>query len=160
MHAPRAPRRRTFALVLFIAAMTITGALAACSDSKAAPKASDPAVTGRELVTEFLTILQNDDRAALADFLDPAFMLQRADGTGANRAEYLASPAKVSAFTIQPGLQASQDGDVLAVRWAVRVDEVVNGSSVVKGEAPRLSSFHWTDGQWKLLSHANFNLPN
>ena len=30
---------------------------------------------------------------------------------------------------------------------------------IAKGEAPRLSSFLWHDGAWRLASHANFALP-
>ena len=50
-----------------------------------------------------------------------------------------------------------QDADVLTVRWTVVVDAVLNGQKYGTEEAPRLSSFVWVDGRWRLLTHANFN---
>ena len=159
MPAHTTNRLRRVALPLaLVATMTLTAA--ACGGSKSTPTLSDPNATGRELVTEFVTILQNGDTAALQSFLDPGFQIQRADGTGADKDVYLQSPAKIASYTIMPGVEARQNGDVLTVRWAIEVDEVINGTSTIKGQAPRLSTFHWTGDRWQLSSHANFNLPS
>ena len=156
-----AKRPLTSKLGFFISvlALLLLGATG-CGDSASAPKLSQPDSTGRELVTEFLTILQRADRAELDAFLDPSFQIQRADGTGADKSTYLQSPATVTSFTVLPELEARQNDDVLTVRWSIEVDELVNGSLTLKGQAPRLSTFHWTGKRWQLLSHANFNLPS
>jgi len=135
--------------------------IAACgSDSgdDAAPVLADANATGRELATEFLTILQNGDRDALDAFLDESFQLQRADGSGGTKAEYLDNPAQVTSFELGPTVTAAQSGNVLTVRWSVVIDEAVNGNALSKAEAPRLSAFVWDSGRWRLSSHANFNV--
>ena len=151
--------RIAVALVAVLVVALVVGAGPAGASSRPAPKLKDPAVTARSLVTEYLTILQREDTAALAKFLAPAFQLQRADGTGADKREYLADPATVTAFTIAETLTARQDGDVLTVRWGVGVDSVINGVPQAPGTAPRLSVFHWRNGRWRLVAHGNFNRP-
>ncbi|MFZ9627861.1 MAG: nuclear transport factor 2 family protein [Ilumatobacteraceae bacterium] len=131
--------------------------LSACSSDT--ETLADPAATGRELATEFLTILQSGDHDALADFLADGFQIQRADGSGANRDEYLAAPATVDTFELGDEVTAVQQGDLLTVRWSVVIDESTNGQQLGSDEAPRLSVFVHEDGEWKLLAHANFNRP-
>ena len=134
--------------------------LAACSsDSSGAPTLSDPSQTGRELAIDFLEILERGDSEALDDFLAPAFQLQRADGSGYTRSEYLASPAVVNSFELSDEVIASQQEELLVVRWGVQADEVTDGTALSDAVAPRLSTFVWNDGEWQLLAHANFNAP-
>lgn len=140
-----------------MAVMVLAGA--ACGADDPAPALADPAATGRELATEFLTILQSADLGALDEFLAPGFQLQRADGSGATKAEYLEKPASVQQFELGTNVSAVQQGEVLTVRWTVVITEVINGQPGATGEAPRLSTFLWSDGRWRMISHANFNLP-
>lgn len=125
----------------------------------APPVLDDAAATGRELATEFLTILKNGDLAALDAFLDDSFQLQRADGSGQDKAAYLREPAKITAFELGPEVIATQQGGVLSVRWRLVVDGTINGTEVERGEAPRLSTFVWRGDRWRMSSHANFLLP-
>jgi hypothetical protein len=134
----------------------VASVAAGCSNET---ELADPAATGRELVTEFLTLLGTEEAAGLDDFLAEGFQLQRADGTGATRAEYLDNHAVVESFTIGESLIAVQQDDLLTVRWSVVVDETVEGTEFSSDEAPRLSVFVLEDGDWKMLAHANFNRP-
>ena len=148
----------------FIASLAVAGGvlLTSCSadrPSDAVPVVTDVKETGTELVTKFLNILQSGDRAALDAFLDPAFQLQRADGSGADKAQYLENPATVKSFELGKELSSVLNGDVLSVRWSVIGNVTINGKEIEKGAAPRLSTFVWHDGSWRLLSHANFALP-
>lgn len=153
--------RRTLAGTALLAVLALPMACGSdAPDGAGSPRLDDPAVTGRELVIEFLTILQDGNITALDAFLDPSFQLQRADGSGANKEEYLANPAKIESFEVAAGLSAEQSGSVLTVRWAVLLDGIINGTEVERGEAPRLSAFVWRGDRWRLLSHANFLLPN
>ena len=95
----------------------------------------------------------------MADFLAAAYQIQRADGTGANRDEYLATDIKISSFEVGPDVTAVQEGDVITVRWSLMLNETINGKATSKVAAPRLSTFIWESGTWKLLAHANFNPP-
>lgn len=123
---------------------------------------ADPATTGRELAQRFLDILtQRDPGPALEEFLSPSFQLQRANGTYADREEYLDAPSSVVRATILPdGFRAYQDGAVLTVRFSVDIAETVAGASLQSRQADRLAVFRrGTDG-WKLVAWANFNPPS
>jgi len=122
----------------------------------AASAARSPSATGGELATEFMTILS--EQAALEDFLADGFVIQRADGSTATRAEYLAAPIQVSTFELGEEVLGVQDGDVLVVRWAVKATEATDEGALAEDEAPRLSTFVWRDGTWRMVSHANFNV--
>jgi len=152
-------RARSIGRGLVAGLMTLVLLSACSSGSSGAPTLEDPAATGRELAVEFLDILQRADTAALEDFLAPAFQLQRADGSGYDRNEYLANPAVVNSFELGDEVIASQQGDLLVVRWATQANEVTEGTELSDASAPRLSTFVWSDGDWQLLSHANFNAP-
>ena len=157
----------------FVALAVLTAGAAACSDDETsakdttvtvaeadgAPLLDDPSATGGELAEEFLMILQDQDMEALDAFLADGFQLQRADGTGATKAEYLADPAKVGEFTLGAEVVGVQDRGVLTVRWSVKVQEEIDGVATDTGEAARLSTFLWQGGRWRMLSHANFVLP-
>jgi hypothetical protein len=148
------------ALTVAVAALGV----AACSDETSkessvtsVPALSDPSVTGRELATEFMTILQRGDGDALGAFIADGFVIQRADGSTATRDEYLAAPIKVASFELGPDVLGVQDGDVLVVRWSVRASESTAAGELGEEIAPRLSTFVWRDGTWRMVSHANFN---
>ena len=133
--------------------------VAAPASAASAPKLKDPDATGEKLATKFLTLLQSGDVKGLAAFLDPAFQLQRADGTGVTRAEYLANPSKVSTYQLGPDVIAVQHDDVLTVRWTLEVNVTIDGTQYRTTEAPRLSGFRWDGRRWRMISHANFNVP-
>ena len=159
---PRVRSRRPAVLVLALlalASLVVLAAGPATAATKKPPRLKDPAATGRELSTEFLTILQQSDTAALRKFLDPAFLLRRADGSSITRADYLANPATVGQFVLGDTVTASQHGDVLVVGWSVKSDLTVDGQPYSPVEAPRLSTYHWDGARWRLVAHANFNRP-
>lgn len=147
------------ALALVVGAPALAAAAPAAAASNRAPRLADPARTGRALATEFLTVLQQGDAKGLAAILAPNFQVARADGTHADRSQYLANPAKVSSFVISDDLTARQDGRTLSVRWGVLISEQINGETFTNVEAPRLTSFVWRQGRWQMVSHANFNPP-
>src|SRR5262245_30732543 len=147
------------ALVLVITALVLATYLAAPASATSAPRLKDPDATGERLATKFLTLIQDQDTKGLAAFLDPSFQLQRADGTGATRSEYLANPSTVMSFKIGPELTAVQAGDLLTLRWQLEANTQINGTQFSTTEAPRLSVFRWDGRQWRIVSHANFNVP-
>jgi hypothetical protein len=152
-------RRGPRAIVVTLSALVVLGTSAPVRAAGKPPTLQDPVAKGRALVTEFLTILQEGDRRALSKFLDPAFQLQRADGSGVDKAAYVAAPAVVRTFELGTPVVAVQHDDVLTVRWSVVADVVVDGQQYGKGQAPRLSTFHWDRNRWRMSSHANFNVP-
>lgn len=141
-----------------VATTTTTSAVGTANP--AAPL-GDPEGTGRELAQRFLDILSGPNRsAALEEFLSPAFQLQRANGTYANRQEYLADPAVVGNFAIEDSnFRALQDGPVLTVRFTVDVGGNPSGLAGASSQAERLAVFLRTAQGWQLVAWSNFNPP-
>jgi hypothetical protein len=123
------------------------------------PRASNgsvASVTAETLVTKYFTLLQQKDEAGLRTFLSPAFTLQRADGTGATKYQYLENLPTVESFELTD-LAASRSGGVIAVRYLATATGIVDGRSYTPGPAPRLSVFVRDGKRWQIVAHANFN---
>lgn len=144
---------------LLLAAPLITAAMAAAPAFADDAAASDPQKTGRALVERFFDLLSKDSPSEGLDaFLSPAFQICRADGSFANKQEYLANPAKVERFTIaDDGFRAYRDGPALTVRFAIDVEEQIDGGEVAAMQAMRSGTFLQEGGRWRLLSWCNFN---
>ena len=154
---PPIVRRLTFVIISVVAAIAIGSA--SCGEAGGSPPAlTQPDQTGAELATTFITLLANKDVDGLQDFLSDGFMLQRANGSFATKSDYLTNLPEIGPFTISD-VTARQDAGALSVRWTLTVDQVIDGQRYAGGPAPRLSTFVWSDGAWRLIAHANFNVP-
>ena len=110
--------------------------------------------TAEELSEEFFSLLQRGDTAGLDAFLDPAFQIVRADGTTADKSQYVGQPPTVLAFQIDD-MVASRDGNLLVARYEVSTEEVIDEQVITSSPAPRMSVFIDDNGTWRLLAHAN-----
>jgi hypothetical protein len=119
------------------------------------PQLANPSI-GKQLVNRFFAFVARKDRAALESFLSPAFQVQRADGSGSGKKEYLANLATIKRFELTR-TRATKAGGTLVVRYLADVEGVVNGKPYKPGPAPRLSVFAWNGNRWQLAAHANFN---
>ncbi|MBN8867061.1 MAG: nuclear transport factor 2 family protein [Solirubrobacterales bacterium] len=165
---PRIIRRITpgalaaFAAVLCLAAI----ALIPAATGQAQPAKTSAAKSGvlkgwpskQRLATEFLRLLEAKDQAGLRRFLDPAFLLQRGDGSYLTKPQYLKDPSQVDAFQVR-NIVTTHNGDVRVVRFEAKTDQIVDGREVPGVWIPRLSTFKRTKGLWRLISHANFLPP-
>jgi hypothetical protein len=140
-------------------AVLLAGASACGDDDRdGAPSLDDPGATAAELVDEYFTLLSAGDGSGLEELLSDAFVVQRADGSTATKDEYLTDLPEIERFEVSD-LLARQDGDALVVRYEQTVQETIGGERLRTDPAPRLSTFVWADGRWRLSSHANFNVP-
>ncbi len=112
----------------------------------------------QRMATEFLRLLKNEDKPGLRRFLDPAFLLQRGDGSYLDKSGYLKNPSEVAAFKVK-NIVATHHGDVRVFRFEAKTDQMVNGNKVPGVWIPRLSTFEKTGKVWRLISHANFLPP-
>lgn len=149
------------AAVLLAGAFAISGAPGATAATASAAKSGvlkgNP--TRKTLATEFLRLLKAKDLAGLNRFLDPAFLLQRGDGSYLNKKQYLADPSKVDAYRVR-NIVATRKGNVRVIRFEANTSQIINGNPVPAGWIPRLSTFvRDTNGAWRLIAHANFLLP-
>lgn len=114
--------------------------------------------SNKVLASEFLLLLEAENKPGLKRFLDSAFLLQRGDGSYLNKKEYLANPSIVDSYKIR-NIVATRKGDVRVIRFEANTVQTVNGRPVPGGWIPRLSTFVKSGGKWTLISHANFLLP-
>ena len=134
-------------------------ALAGCSGtaSSPAPSLADPNATATTLVTRYFELLKAKDTTGLGDFLAPAFQLQRADGSGATKAEFIANGLpSIDSYTLAD-VAATQGAGTLVVRYTALVSGTTNGKAYTNAPAPRFSVFSWDNGTWRLIAHGNFN---
>ena len=132
----------------------------ATASMKIAGKQVSAAAWGRHLVVEFLTILQRDDPVpALTTFLDPAFQIQRANGSREDKASYLADPAKFGDFEVS-GYRVTRGGTIIVASFSVTAKETISGVVYKKTPAPRIATFRFDKGRWTLISYGNVNAPS
>jgi len=119
--------------------------------------------TGAE--TGSLGTSAEQDAAAMAfiqPYLDAAFQLQRANGERYVATTYV--PADIDLFAIEGLIETRPTDSLIVARYGVSApgSSTADTNLVLSDELrPRLTSFRWDDtaAQWKVLTHANFNVP-
>jgi hypothetical protein len=152
-------KRWALLLGAVIGAAVAFGSSVAASSSpqvRPAPRLSNPTATARTLSNRFFTLIVDKDVKGLNRFLSPAFQVQRADGSGSGKKEWLAKLADIDKFELTE-FHASQAGGALIVRYLATVEGTVNGRPYTPGPAPRLATYTWSGTRWQITSNANFN---
>ena len=139
--------RKVFALILTMALGIATGAHAA-EDLTATARAALIAYTKATLAGS----------KVLAPMLTPEFQIMRTNGVGYDREGYLARG--VPSISAAPDfshedITATRTGDILVVRYFLRINETIQGKPVKK-RAPRLTVFRNVGGAWNVVAHSNF----
>jgi hypothetical protein len=143
----------------------LLGALAALAlvvpAAHAAPRPSSPEMANKNvsdtvLASEFLRILEAKDQTALARFLSADFLLQRPDGTYLTRDQYLLNPARVDQFNVTD-VVGTRTGNVRVVRYTVNTIQFHDGQQITQDPVPRISTYVWRGGAWRIVAHANFS---
>jgi hypothetical protein len=93
------------------------------------------------------------------EVLAPGFIIVRANGDVHDRDAYLADLPELTSYELHD-FQATQSGDVVIVSYQTEVDLVTDGVEQPDARAPRLSTFQCVDGEWDVVSHANFGAIN
>ena len=153
-------RRRQLVLIAGVIAVSVSlfGTPAAASAARASND-TDAVETAKPLLQRFFKLVQSRDTAGLQKFLSPAFQLERADGTGSNKSDYLENLPTLESFHLTD-FKASRSGSVLVVRYLADATGIVNGKPFTPGPAPRLSVFSRNGDRWQIVAHANFNPLN
>ena len=148
--------RRVFALTILILALCAVPAFGAARtpDQVLHTKSS----SGLELMTAYSTLLMRDRVSQLDDLLSRAFQIQRADGSHAGKAYYLAHLPDLRAFSFAQATEA-RAGDIVTVRMLCTATLFVNGVFYNPAPAPQLAVFRWKNSRWYLVAQGNFNLP-
>jgi hypothetical protein len=118
---------------------------------------------GTRLVDRFWSLLVDGDPDDLRAFLSPAFQVQRANGSGQNRNQYLASFANsttvISDFALSKIRVTRAGGVVVVVRYVSQTTQTISGTPYSAAPAPRIATFVQTPKGWRMTSNANFNAP-
>jgi uncharacterized protein DUF4440 len=145
-------------LIVASALTALVLALAPGASAAVRGDASADTQKGTELVEKFFTIIKDQDLEALERFLSPAFQIQRADGSYLTKDEYLENPAKVESFELSE-FQVTREGKTIIVRYDSVADVTIDGVQQSTDPAPRLSVFVKGKKGWRIVAHANFNVP-
>lgn len=117
---------------------------------------------GTRLVTRFWDLLVAGDPDELRAFLSPAFQVQRANGSGQNRNQYLASIANsttvISDYALSK-IKVTRAGGIVVVRYYSQTTQTISGTPYSTAAAPRIVTFVQTPSGWRMTSNANFNAP-
>ena len=154
-------RTACLAAAAVIAILTVGPSIASTSSKSdiPAPQLADPTATGHRLSNRFFKLLRTKNVEGLQGFLSDAFQVQRANGTGATKADYLTNLPTVNNFVLSD-FQGTQAGPVLVVRYEAVVEGVIDGHPYTPGPAPRIASYVWNGLRWQIASNANFNPLN
>jgi hypothetical protein len=151
--------RRAVLLVVATVALAGVPAVAFAATPSTAPRGADSDTTkGTELVERFFDLLRDGNVAGLEKFLSPAFQIQRAEGPFLDKEEYLANPATVESYELSE-VRATRTGKVIVVRYDVEAEVLIDGVLQSRDPAPRLSVFTKGKKGWRIVAHANFNVP-
>ena len=116
--------------------------------------ASEPA----DIVRAWSDAVVSGDPARVDAILAPEFQILRGSGAHMDHKGYVAST--LPEIAEPPGfelLQATAADGVMVVSYILNIEATVDGQ-VMKRRAPRLTVFRKIDGQWYVVSHANFSV--
>lgn len=143
-----------FLLLLLVAATGLAEAPASAQENTLTAQA-------RSAVEAWLGAVASGDRSRIEAVLAPEFQLQRADGTGYDKAGYLAQGLpEIPSVPEISGLAATVEGDVMVVRYTLTLrPRTIIGGGPVTPTAPRLTVFRRQGDKWLVAAHANFAEP-
>lgn len=149
------------------------------SGSQGIPVAfSEPDASGEELANAWFELLSltgraqgevaksseevEESMALVRPYLDPAFILKRANGQRYTAGNYV--PLDIDEFEVSDIVVTEPRQDIRVIRYFVsEPGATAPDSGVVMdgGKAPRISVLRWDEnlGHWVMVSHANFNNP-
>jgi hypothetical protein len=148
--------RRAFVLTVLLLALSAVPALGAVKTP--AQVLHTKSSSGLELMTAYSTLLKHDRVGQLDALLSRAFQIQRADGSHAGKAYYLAHLPDLRAFSFADVTQTRANG-IVTVRMLATATLFVNGQMYSPAPAPQLAVFRWMHERWILVAQGNFNLP-
>ena len=142
-------------------ALTAVLALPAAAHAAKPPDTSaltDRWASGTALMSAYSDLLILQDQAKLDRMLDDAFLIQRTDGSWADKRRYLAKLPVLRDYAFAQA-QVRRSGRMLTFRATATSTLTVNGEAYTPSPAPLLAVWRWTGTRWLLVAQGNFNVP-
>jgi hypothetical protein len=122
----------------------------------AAEQPGDLQAQGLAALKAYWTAIVAHTPEAIEPLLAPEYQIERADGSGSDKATYLKGElTKVAAVPEFVGVTVTGNADLLVVRYEVTIDSTRKGKTVER-HAPRLTVFRKQGDTWLVVAHANF----
>jgi hypothetical protein len=157
---PSLLRSHTFAPA-FAAVVMFGAVVVGCSKSATYDQTASAVPSNAEATTQVTRLFEGvlkKDQADLKKFLTPNFVLQRTNGTGISRDNFIATLPDLDGYKLEP-ITGWRFGDTLTATYSASTDLHVEGQKFPATPSPFLSTFVRVDGEWHLVSHGNFAVP-
>lgn len=150
------------AALLMVAVSTATACGAAregtLSVSQLPAAFRDRSAPGSVLWETYSDALVAADVEVLGELLGDEFLIQRTNGSWADKASFLSNLPMLRSFT-SSGFVERRGVNVIVLRLDAVGDLSVDGVQYRRISAPMLVVFEWAGGHWELQAQGNFNLP-
>lgn len=150
---------RKLAGVILVASLTLATTSCGGGDLSGLPAPFiERDAPGEDLFRSYSDALVAKEDGVLATLIGEEFLIQRTDGSWADRESFLASLPDLRSFVMTDVTERRGD-DMIVVRFIAQAEVSIDGESYPLTPAPMLAVFRWSDGQWSLIAQANFNQP-
>ena len=149
---------RRLACLLALAVLAFAPAAAQAAKPPDTSALTDRRASGIALMSAYSDLLILKDQAKLDRLLDDAFLIQRTDGSWADKTRYLAKLPDLRDYDFTQG-QVRRSGRILTFRASATSVLTVNGEAYAPSPAPLLTVWRWTGERWLLVAQGNFNVP-
>ncbi len=150
--------RRALPAVAAVAALGLAVGTGPASAAAPPPVFTRASATGGQLFRAYSDALVARDKARIRAILGPSFMIQRGNGSWANRATYLADLPALRDYALTQVHQSRSRGTLTMVGLTT-ADLMVDGVPFRTTPAPMMAVFRWSGGRWWLVAQGNFNTP-
>jgi hypothetical protein len=122
------------------------------------PAPAEVAEQVQDSLTAFYQALVDNDPAVLEALLAPAFQIVRADGSHADKEQYLADPAQMASFTLSD-FATTAENEVAVARYMAATEETIDGQAYGRSPAPRMAVLVNDGDVWQIAALVNLNTP-
>lgn len=150
------PRIRTLSAVSGLLGLTVLAATPALGATAAPKTLKNPTKTCEQLTARFQKYLGAGMDAQLAQFVSPAFVIGRNDGTTGSWPTYLTTHPTFTGWNISVDV-AQFSSPVITCVAITSTTQLVDGVSVVSVPTRNMSTYVWQRGAWRITSYARFN---
>lgn len=150
---------RKYAGIFLVALLSVASASCGDGDISGLPEQfSERDAAAEDLFRIYSDALVAKQDEVLAALIGEEFLIQRTDGSWADRESFLASIPDLRSFQMTDVTERRGKNMVVA-RFIAQAEVSIDGESYPLTPAPMLAAFKWSDGQWSLVAQANFNQP-